>query len=81
MASRMAASANADRRGGKQPLVVALLERERTSVTMLITTVAMPSAADGATVHCALQLHLEFRVQPGFFEFFKTYAKLLRTLR
>ena len=34
---------------GGQPLVVALIERERTSVTLVITTVALPPVA--ATVH------------------------------
>ena len=33
--------------GGGQPLVVALIEREQNSVTMLITTVAL----DAATIH------------------------------
>jgi hypothetical protein len=33
---------------GGQPLVVALVEREKTSVTLLITTVSLPAAA---TVH------------------------------
>lgn len=35
---------------GGQPLVVALIERERTSVTVLVTTIAL-NVHDGATVH------------------------------
>ena len=36
---------------GKLPLVVALLERQPKSVALLVTTIALPIDADGATVH------------------------------
>jgi hypothetical protein len=46
-----AADAALIRQDGKQPLVVALVERQPKTVTMLVTTVALPTGADGATVH------------------------------
>ena len=36
---------------GMRPLVVALLERQPKSVALLVTTIALPLDADGATAH------------------------------